>query len=244
MFAGFGHLWIIMNARTLCLLGTLGVYCGSQARSELPNPFRKGRFFVSTAASWKTQDYDLKDTKTWNLEPVVGYFVKDNLAVGLGGVIGLHAFDYVQDNTAIGSTTFEDEDTNWGALGPMVRGHIGGPRISAFGQIGAYFGSIDQTSVNNRTTNGSVANKVQQGGFQLYDFGAGIAYYFKGMVGIEFMGHYYLGYAQTTTDITYDTGEQINYAKSNNNADGGGASIGLVVLFGLAKGQAAAAPAN
>ena len=233
-----------MNARTFSLLGMLGLCMGLHAQSELPDPFRKGRFFVSTAASWKTQDYDLKDTKTWNLEPVVGYFVRDRLAVGLGGVIGLHAFDYVQDNTAVGTTSFKDVDTKWGALGPMVRGHIGGPRISAFSQIGAYFGGIDQTSVNNQTTNGSVVTKVRDGGFQLYDFGAGLAYYYKGTVGIEFMGHYYLGYAQTTTDITYDTGEQVHYDKSKNNADGGGASIGLVVLFGLAKGQSAAAPAN
>ncbi len=229
-----------MIARALLLALPLGLALLAQAQAEPLSPFRKGRFYASGAASWKTEDYDLKDKKRWNLEPQVGYFVIDNVAVGIGGVIGLNEFNYVQDNLALGTTTYNYKETTWGALGPVVRGHIGGPRVSAFGQLGAFFGGIDQTSENNYATGGTTANMTQQGSFQLYDFGAGLAWYYKQTVGLELMAHYYIGAAQTTTNIVYDNGDVVNYPRSKNNADGGGATIGVVVLFGLSKGQKAA----
>ncbi|HRH68091.1 MAG TPA: hypothetical protein PLB89_01160 [Flavobacteriales bacterium] len=209
----------------------------ASAQDELPNPFRKGQFYVSASAGWKSQDYDLKDISHWNLEPQVGYFIIDNVAVGIGGVVGLHEFDYVKDNGSLGTTTFNIHDTNWGALGPTVRGHIGGPRLSAFAQIGAFFGGIHQASTNNLSNTSVVVEGVREGSFQLYDLGAGLVWYYKQTIGIELMAHYYLGYAQTTSDYYYSTGEQVHYDRATNSADGGGATIGLVFLFGLSKGQ-------
>jgi len=220
----------------LCACFSLGIM--ALAQSEPPSPFRKGRFYASGAISWKTEDYDLKDKKQWNLEPQVGYFIIDNVAVGIGGVVGVNDFNYVQDNLALGTTTYNNKETTWGAMGPVVRGHIGGPRVSAFGQLGGYFGSIEQNGDNNLNTGGAVSKINQQGSFQLYDFGAGLAWYYKQTVGLELIAHYYLGYSQTSQTITDDTGEATTYPKARNNADGGGASVGLVFLFGLSKGKA------
>ncbi|MBL8001572.1 MAG: hypothetical protein JNL05_06385 [Flavobacteriales bacterium] len=211
----------------------------AQDDERLPTPrmFEKGRFYVSAAASWKVQDYDLKDISQWNLEPMVGYFVRDRLAVGFGGVVGIHDFTYLQENTAIGTSTYKDEETKWGALGPTVRGYLGGPKIAAFGQFGAFFGNIEQNAVNNETANGQPVKQVKDGSFQAYDFGAGLAVYYKQVIGLELMAHYYLLYAQTTTTTTFSDGSQTVYPRTKNNGDGGGASLGIVFHFGLQKGR-------
>lgn len=229
------------NTRLLSVMGSLLLTLGTLAQddSRLPTPrmFEKGRFFVSTSASWKNEDYSLKDKSQWNLEPMVGYFVWDRVAVGFGGVIGVNDFNYLEENLAVGTTTYKDQETNWGALGPTVRGYIGGPNIAAFGQLGAFFGSIEQTSENNYTTTGEPVKQLQEGGFQAYDFGAGLAWYYKQTVGIELIAHYYLLYAQTTTSITYADGSRTDYPRTKNNGDGGGVSLGLVFNFGLRKGR-------
>jgi hypothetical protein len=208
-----------------------------ESTAATPTMFQKGRFYVSAAASWKVEDYDLKDIAQWNLEPMVGYFVVDRVAVGFGGVVGLHDFNYLEDRPASGTVLYKDEETRWGALGPTVRGYLGGPKIAAFGQFGAFFGNIEQNAENNETTTGEPVKQVKDGNFQAYDLGAGLAWYFKQTVGIELMAHYYLLYAQTTTTITFADGSQTRYPRTKNNGDGGGASLGLVFNFGLQKGR-------
>lgn len=219
------------------LLCALPALCQDDEHLPTPRMFEKGRFYVSAAASWKQENYSLKDISQWNLEPMVGYFVRDRIAVGVGGVVGLHDFNYLQENLAIGTTTYKDEETRWGALGPTVRGYAGGPRIAAFGQLGAFFGNIKQNATNNETANSQEVKQVKDGTFQAYDFGAGLAVYYKQVIGLELTAHYYLLYAQTTTTISYADGSQKAYPRTKNNGDGGGASLGLVFNFGLQKGR-------
>lgn len=241
MIRVIGHLWGMMRTRSVLVLGALllcaaGVAQEEDGHLETPEMFKKGRFFLAVDASWKSEDYELKDIDHWNLEPQVGYFFIDKLSAGLGGVIGMKEFDYVKTSNPDAPATYKYSERGWSALGPFVRGHMGGPRIAAFAQVGAYFGGIDETSENNYSSPTVISYEQRKGAFQLYDFGAGIAWYFKSTIGIEAMAHYYLGYAQTDRYVYTSSGTTTDYPRERNSADGGGGSLGLVYMFGLAKG--------
>ncbi|HMC97992.1 MAG TPA: hypothetical protein VKG92_10070 [Flavobacteriales bacterium] len=195
--------------------------------------FNKGDLVLSLGGSYKSKEYDLKETLDSQIDLQIGYYPVPRIGVGLAGNWGLSRFSYAQPAGDITYTNFKEG--HWGGIGPYVRGHLGHPDFSVFGQLGAVFGSVDQDLENNLTT-GIYSAAKQKGTYQQYSFAFGAWWYFTRRLGVEVLGTADWVYAQIQYGTVGADGE-VTYADTSHHDDsGGGFSLRLVYWFRLDKG--------
>ena len=105
------------------------------------------------------EDSDPNKTTSFNLLPKVGYFVIDNLAVGLDVNIALSSEKY--------GGSSDKYITNMLSIGPFVRYYITTEKVLPFFELGGAFGSLTNKSSSNDSKNKSSVNS--------FGVGAGIA---------------------------------------------------------------------
>lgn len=214
------------------------------AHDHLHAQFNEGDFMISLGGSWKSEEYRVKETLDEELDLMIGYHPLSRMGVGLAGNWGLSEFSYAEDDPASGITYTNYKKGRWFGLGPYVRGHLGPPEFSAFAQLSAVFGTMEQDSENN-LTDGNYLYYRQEGSFQQYSFGAGVWWYFTRRFGVEVLGLADWTVADVRSANVGSDGELENVNSERYEASGGGWSLKLLYWFRLDKGvKKPAGPGN
>lgn len=169
----------------LCTCVLVCISLLSQAQTE------KGKFimggsssfdFSSSKSKWKTDNADGEDGKSSTMEfsPQVGYFVIDNLALG------------VELPVNISSQTDEDDDkftTTTIAVAPFARIYFGEGKAKPYLQ-----GAVGVGNVKMKYDVSGQSSEDTSAGMFLYQAGAGVGVFFNEYVGLDFG----LGYTSVT----------------------------------------------
>ncbi|MEO8590461.1 MAG: hypothetical protein ABI432_13885 [Flavobacteriales bacterium] len=204
--------------------------------------FETGDLLLSVGGSYKAKQYDLKETLNSEIDLQLGYYPIPRVGVGLIGNWGLSEFDYAKTNEITGVTETNYKEGHWGGIGPYVRGHLGSPDFSVFGQLSAVFGRVEQDSENN-LTDGNDQYYRQEGNFQQYGFSMGVWWYFTRRFGAEILGTSDWTFAKIRSGNVSTNGELDSSEPQRIDDTGGGGSIRLIYWFRLDKG-AKKPPAN
>ncbi|MBL7965048.1 MAG: hypothetical protein JNM31_14535 [Flavobacteriales bacterium] len=197
--------------------------------------FEKGDFFTSFGGSWKSQQYRVKETLDREIDLQIGYYPISRMGVGMLSAWGLSKFSYAETNQISGVTKSNRKDGYWGGVGPFIRGNLGIPRFSVFGQMSALFGRVEQDSENN-LAGGAMMTTRAEGNFQQYAFSAGLWYYFTRRFGAEILGSADWTFANITSGTVGTDGELLNANSARYDDTGGGWSLRLMYWFRLDKG--------
>lgn len=203
--------------------------------ASLQAQWERGDFVLGAGGSWKSEEYRVKETLDSELDMIIGYYPIPRMGVGLLGNWGLTKFSYAEEDPADGVTYTNYKEGHWGGVGPFIRGHLGIPKFSVFGQLSAVFGSVEQDSENN-LTDGNLTYYRQEGGYQQYAFAAGVWYFFTRRFGAEFVGSADWTFATIRSGTVENDGEITNYNEKNYDDTGGGWSLKLLYWFRLDKG--------
>lgn len=154
----------------LTLAAVAALTFASQAQTE------KGKFIVGGGLGFDTESVKDADDKTtsFNIMPSAGYFVSDNIAVGLG--LG-YQWNKVEDGT-------DEATTGVFAVAPFGRWYSANGPVRFFGQLSVPMGW------GNLKENGDKVGNVSSYGVEL---APGIAYFPTSKIGLEFKvrGLYY-----------------------------------------------------
>jgi hypothetical protein len=216
-----------MARRNLALILPILIAC-----TPLLAQYDEGDFMISFGGSWKSEEYRVKETIDQELDLMVGYHPLKRMGVGLVGNWGLTEFSYAEEDPGTGITYTNYKKGNWGGIGPYIRGHLGPPEFSAFAQLSAVFGKLEQDSENN-LTDGNYLYYRQEGNFQQYSFGAGVWWYFTRRIGVEVLGLADWTVANVRSGNVGSDGEVDNYNSERYEASGGGWSLKLLYWFRL-----------
>lgn len=197
---------------------------------------------ISLGGSWKSEQYRVKESLDEELDLLIGYYPIKRFGVGVTGSWGLSKFSYAETDDYTNTTEYNYKDGHWFGMGPCIRGHLGSPEFSIFGQMSAIFGSVEQDSENNLA--GTALEYRQEGSFQQYSFGAGLWWYFTRRFGAEFIGTADWTEAQITSGTVASDGRIENPNSENYDDNGGGWSVRLIYWFRLDKAAKKAPPAQ
>ena len=168
-----------------------------------------------------TTEYD--PTTTFELIPSVGYFLADDLEVGLQ--IGVSRFS---QSGEVGDEDYKDVTTIY-AFGPYARKYFSLNESAAlFGQAGLMYGTgKNKYEVGSTTT--------ESGKVSYFELGItpGVAYRFSDLVGIEFSAGF-LGYSSyKEEDVNPFTGDEVTTTDSDFglSLDLSTANLGLKLYF-------------
>lgn len=154
----------------LTLAAVAALTFASQAQTE------KGKFIVGGGLGFDTESVKDADNKStsFNIMPSAGYFVADNIAVGLG--LG-YQWNKVED-------TAEEATTGVFAVAPFGRWYSANGPVRFFGQLSVPMGW------GNMKENGDKVGNVSSYGVEL---APGVAYFPTSKIGLEFKvrGLYY-----------------------------------------------------
>lgn len=162
---------------------------------------------------------DIPDITTFEFSPQIGYFVVDNLLLGLGTSISSEKF-----STENEFSNFEDKSTTF-AIGPLLRYYFLNENIKPYlqGSIAYATNKIESKSEFDSDFGFENTETIEQkqNGFA-FGFDAGVAFFLNKVISLD-LG---VGYARTSLSPNNgDDGEEDVKSKSN--------IIGAVVGFNL-----------
>lgn len=168
--------------KKLLLLGAVAI---SGLLFSQENGF-KGKTFITGTIGYETIENNNssgeQSVKTFTFQPTIGYFIANDIAIGLG--IGFsNAKNTINQNyfygTQIVNTSYTQEDSRFFIM-PLIRKYWGlGDKLYFFGQFDANYGTgKSKTIMNNSTTE----SKTSSYGFNLRP---GLDYFFNKNWSIE-----------------------------------------------------------
>lgn len=197
--------------------------------------FETGDLFLSAGGSYKSKKYTFKETLDSQIDLQVGYYPVPRVGVGFLSSWGLSEFSYSKTDDYTGATSFNYKEGHWGGIGPFVRGNLGDPTFSVFGQLSAIFGRVEQDSENN-LTDGNEMYYREEGNFQQLAFSVGLWWYFTRRFGAEVLGSADWTFAKIRSGNVSSNGEVENNEPQRVEDTGGGGSLRLIYWFRLDKG--------
>lgn len=171
---------IILTVATIFAFGVVSAQEGTG--------FSKGNVFVSGAVGFSSDNDKNADVKTngFVIEPRVGYFLTENIAIG--GKLG---YGSEKEDTA-GTTTSDVSELTLGAFGRYY--FTPASQFSLFAGLG-----VDYTSATN-----NLGAKVKQNGLDV-NLGAGLNYFVSSNFSLE-AGVGVLGFGSSKSDVSGDKG--------------------------------------
>jgi len=152
------------------------VSMGAFAQTEKGKFIFSGASELSFSSMTSQMEYDGKDigddhkVTSFNIKPAVGYFVMDNLSLGLN-------FDYESEK-------YENDKNKTFMVGPMARYYFGSSKFKPYVHADLMFGSMKNEGENYEINYNASA----------WDLGAGVAIFLNDYISID-LG---LGYASFT----------------------------------------------
>lgn len=159
-------------------------------------------------------DSDATKFTCFNLMPKAGYFVIDNLAVGLDLQVGMSSLKYPDDDKDNGSVF---------SAGPFVRYYFPSGKILPYVEGGAAFGSL-----KTKYEYGSETDEYKAG-MNTWSIGAGITKSISEKAALDFL----LGYLSTTMKAKEDNPDNVRTVIGTI-----GFKFGIVVFLGPKKEEA------
>jgi opacity protein-like surface antigen len=173
----------IIKMKKIIVVIAVGLLFGFAAKSQT----QAGKIIVGGASAFDLSFFTTKDkpdqgtsapdTKntSFNLQPEVGYFVIDNLAVGAMLNAG-----YSHSKQEANSRTFENNSSQF-LVGPFAKYYVGSSNLKPFIEADILFGS--GKNVLKETGNDDTTTKTSIFGFAV---GAGAAYFITDNVSLDF----------------------------------------------------------